>query len=570
MHMHTQSTETNPYWRAWFPLIVLLLLSSIIVGCATNTTPMPQEQAGISSEDTDSTEEMDAADESNASDTSDAAEESDDTAPPAEADEPETETTLRFAMSSSEGTDATLDPVLPAGAGIRYNAIYDQLVELDASYTPQPMLAESWEHNDVADEWTFHLREDVVFHDGTPMTAEDVVFTYQRILDPETGSPGRALLSSLNPDGIEAIDDYTVRFMLDTPVIELPVILNNRYTWIVQASQDEEERRIQAIGTGPFKVEEFTPGEDPTILVRNEDYWREGRPRIDVLEIRSIPEPFARLTALEQGQVDMIEDVPPTDVQKVEENPDLQLLSSQTGSWGGIVMMVDQEPFDDVRVRQAFKYVVDREQMLDLVALGQGNVANDNPVAPWIRYAVQDEPRQQNIDKAKELLAEAGYADGLSVELHTSSKHPYWIEIATVFKEMAAQAGIDIRVVMAAPDSYWSEVWMQVPLCMTNWGERATDNALSVMFLSDAEFNETHWYNPEWDSLVLEARQTVDEEKRTQRYQEAQRVIIDEGGVIIPFFENNLVGARANVTGYTPSTRKTLFYDFSTVTFTDE
>ncbi len=552
MYFYTQSTETVPHWRAWFPFIVLLVLSSLIVGCATSSTPMPQEQAGIST---------DASDDANASD---------DTESTSETDESETKTTVRFAMSSSEGTDATLDPVLPAGAGIRYNAIYDQLIELDASYAPQPMLAESWEHNETADEWTFHLREDVVFHDGTPMTAEDVVFTYKRLLDPETGSPGRALLSSLNPNGIEAIDDYTVRFTLDTPVIELPVILNNRYTWILQASQDEEERRTKAIGTGPFKVKEFTPGEDPTILVRNEEYWRAGQPSIDVLELRSIPEPFARLTALEQGQVDIIEDVPPTDVKRVAENPDLQLLSSQTGSWGGMVMMVDQEPFDDVRVRQAFKYVVDRKQMLDLVALGHGSIANDNPVAPWIRYAVEDEPRQQDIDKAKELLAEAGYADGLSVELHTSSKHPYWIEIATVFKEMAAKAGIDVRVVMAPPDSYWSEVWMQVPFCMTNWGERATDNALSVMFLSDAEFNETHWYNPEWDALLLQARQTIDDEERTQLYQEAQRIIIDEGGVIIPFFENNLVGARANVTGYTPSTRKTLFYDFSTVTFTDE
>lgn len=473
---------------------------------------------------------------------------------------------IRYGVSEPQGPKETTDPAFGTSVtdAKRISCIYDQLVELDDGFAPHPMLAESWEKNDSADVWTFKLREDATFHDGTELTAADVVYTYQRILDPETGSGGAALMSGIDPDGIEALDDYTVRFNLPQPIVELPVTINNRFVHVVKEGATEEDLRTGGIGTGPFKVEEFQPGEALTVLVKNEDYWREGRPKVDVLEFRSIVESSARVAALERGQVEVIEDVPWSALGSLEDNPDLDVVSHRNGFWSGFVMWCDTPPYDDVRVRKALKYCIDREEMLDLVIQGQGNVGNDVPVPDWQRYSLEGPARERDIEKAKELLAEAGYPNGIDLELHTAEVLPYWVDLATVLKEMAAEAGINIEIKMTPADSFWGEVWLKKPFSSVYWGARPTSSALSVMYMSDADWNDTHWYRPEWDELMKEASQTVDDEQRKALYQEAQRMIVEEGGHLIPFFVNSVIGTTANVAGYTPPPRVTV-YDFSTI-----
>jgi peptide/nickel transport system substrate-binding protein len=473
---------------------------------------------------------------------------------------------LRYAWSEAIGSTETMDPALATSFPeyARVAMIYDLLVWVDDSFKPQPMLAESWEFNDKADEWTFHLRQDVLFHDGDKLTAKDVVYTYRRVLDPATASPGAGEMGGLSPDVIEAVDDYTVRFKLPYPVVELPLLINNGHVWIVKEGMTHDDLLTKGIGSGPYKLDSFIPGEDPTVLVKNEKYWRSGLPKVDALEMRSIAESSARLAALERGQVDVIEDPPLTDIAKLEGNPDLTVVKSRTGAWDAFIMMVDTPPCDNNNLRLALKYCLDRQQFVDLVLLGYGDVANDVPVPSWIDYGIEEPPRARDIAKAKQLLSEAGYSNGVDLELYTSGTRPTWMAAAPILKEQAAEAGINIDIKMASADTYWSEVWMKEPFCMTGWSARPCDAMLSVAFLSTAEWNETHWYRKDWDAIIEKARQTTDYEQRKALYQQAQQMLIDEGGCIVPYFMNALGATLKGVTGWLPPARK-IIPDLSTI-----
>lgn len=477
--------------------------------------------------------------------------------------------TLRFVVSEPAGPADTADPALittyPDYA--LGSMIGDLLVWIDDDYKVQPMLAESWESNDKADVWDFKIRQDVKFHTGAKLTAKDIIYTYQRVLDPDTGSPGKGEMGGLDPDVIEAVDDYTVRFSLPYPIVELPLLLNNGHVFIVQDGATTEDLRQGDFGTGPFKLEQFIPGEEPYVFVKNEDYWMEGLPKVDVIEMRFIGEPAARIAALERNQVDVIEDPPLDAVKRLEDNPETKVVSTRTGSWDSFIMMVDTPPFDNNDLRLAMKYCVDRQKMVDLVLQGYGSVANDVPVAPWIEYGIDEPPRPQDIAKAKEHLAKAGYPDGIDLTLNVSNTRPNWLTAATLFKEMCGEAGINIELVLEAADTYWSEVWMKEPFCMTGWSARPADAMLSVAYLSDAEWNETHFYRPEFDELLEEARQTVDYDARKALYQEAQRVVIEEGGSIIPYFMDALAATRPNVTDWKPAARR-IIYDLRTIDLT--
>jgi peptide/nickel transport system substrate-binding protein len=476
--------------------------------------------------------------------------------------------TLRFATATPRLPTQTLDPAVGLQNTDVICAMYEQLVNLDDGFKAQPSLAETWESNDALDVWTFHLRQDVTWHDGDKFTAKDVVYTYRRVLDPETASPGAAALSSLDPDGIEAVDDYTVRFTLASPTVDLPLAINTKFTFIIKDGATAEQlKTTDAVGTGPFKIRDFVPGEDPTVLVKNENYWQPGLPKIDVLELRAIEDPAARVAALTRGQVDIIEQLPLTEVQNLENNPDVVVISQPSGNWEGFVMMVDEAPFDDNRVRLALKHCIDRQKMIDLILLGRGRPAHDVPVPPWFEYGLEDATWEQDIAKAKSLLAEAGYEDGLDIELWTSTASPNWMTMAAVYKEMAAEAGINVELQVGAADAYWTEVWLKKPFVMTTWSARPADSILSLSFLSDSDWNETHFNDPDWDALILEARQTADYEQRKSLYQQAERIIMEEGGVLIPNYSDTLAATRNNVAGWKPQARF-IFYDFSTVGFT--
>ena len=220
--------------------------------------------------------------------------------------------TLRYGYHAATTSADTLDPAYRTSStdGLFQTLVAEQLVRLDENLTPTPHLAESWEPNDDGTEWTFNLREGITFHDGKPFVAADVVYTYQRLLDPDVASPGAGNLPGLEPDGITAPDDYTVVMRLTAPNVDWPEAITNSHTRIVPEGATNADLAAQSLGTGAYRIDEFIPGEISTVFERNENYWQPGFPKVDFLEIIAIGEAEARLAAIRQGQVDILSEVP--------------------------------------------------------------------------------------------------------------------------------------------------------------------------------------------------------------------------------------------------------------------
>lgn len=476
--------------------------------------------------------------------------------------------TLRVASGESDGPSGTMDPAFSSSDpdAARISAVYERLVILDDSFAPRPELATSWEPNSTADVWTFKLRRGVEFQDGRKFTAGDVVYTYRRLLDPKIGSAAKALLEGMDPDGITAVDDYTVRFRLSAPNVEFPLTIANRFTYIVPQGSTGEGLRAHGIGTGPFSVEKFVPGEEPSVFRRNERYRQRGLPLVDTLELRAIPEEAARVAALQRGQIDVVMDIPLTSVTALARDRGVSVIRARSPFVLTMACWTDTSPFDDNRVRLAMKYCIDRQRMLQVVLGGFGDVANDNPVAPWVQYALTEVPRRQDVAKARALLAEAGHRDGLGVQLWTSNATTGMVAMATAFKEMAAPAGINVEIKEAPSTDYWDKIWLKQPFVCSSWSGRPADEALAVGHLSSSKWNETHWRRPDWDTLILDARKTAAFEARKALYQKAQRVLVDEGGDLIPVFVNATSATRANVRGWVPHAQK-FYKNFTRVGF---
>jgi peptide/nickel transport system substrate-binding protein len=227
---------------------------------------------------------------------------------PTTAPEPEAAACLKIGLSIGSGETNSLDPfaIATSEQAVYMNQVYNRLMDLDNDFVLHPELAASWESNDDATEWTFHLQEGALFHDGHELTSADVVWTYQRLIDPENPSESYATLSFLTPESIVAVDDYTVRFVTADPVPELPLLITTKNTWIIPAGATSDELRLNGIGTGPFIPVDFEPVQQPHYFVRNPDYWEAGLPLEACLEFYVIQEPTTRLAALQSGEVEIV------------------------------------------------------------------------------------------------------------------------------------------------------------------------------------------------------------------------------------------------------------------------
>jgi len=204
--------------------------------------------------------------------------------------------------------------------------------------------------------------------------------------------------------------------------------------------------------------------------------------------------------------------------------------------------------------------------MLQLVAGGYGVLVNDIPISSILEYALTDEPRKQDIERAQQLLREAGHDDGLNVKLAVSDVQARFIEIATVYKEQAAEAGIEVELDVRPADSYWDVVWLKEPFYVSAYIARPTDAMLALLYLSNADWNETNWRKPEWDALLTEARGTLDYDQRQALYQQAQNQLVEEGGHLVPYMVQTLAATRTNVADWIPS--GTFYANFLTIDFT--
>jgi peptide/nickel transport system substrate-binding protein len=431
--------------------------------------------------------------------------------------------------------------------------IYEPFVAADSAMQPLPWLAESWEVNPEATEWTFKVRQGVTFHDGSPLTADDVVYTFRRLLDPKTESPGASELGSIKPEAFQAVDPNTVKVKLDTPIVELPSILATKHGMVVKNGASSDDIRFRPNGTGPFSLKELKLGELKTTFTRNDAYWRQGLPKSPCLTVTAITEPLSRVAALKSGEADVVLVVDPATIGTLKEDPNITLTKSPGGSAITMAMFIDVKPFDDPRVRQAMKLVIDRQAIVDTALLGFGTPGNDNPILPNSPDAYRSDIVQRDVEKAKQLLAEAGHPDGISVDLHAADLMPGTMAMVQIYQQMASEAGIKVNIINEPAGEYWDTIWLKQPFAVGNWGMRTTPAALSIAYRKDAAWNETHFRFDEYDALLDKAAMTLDNDARRKLYQEAQKMIAEQGGVIIPMFANIVAATRKGCSGYTPA-----------------
>ena len=435
------------------------------------------------------------------------------------------------------GPNDTIDPAKSVSCidAIRAFQIHNGLVAASPKLEPLPALAESWEPNKTADEWVFKLRKGVEFHDGRSFGAEDVIYSYQRVLDPKTGSGGKPQLSSIKE--MKILDSHTVFFKLVDPDADFPVLLSNRFSLIVPAGFTDFDH---AIGTGPFRVKEFKPG-IRCVVERNPNYWKTGLPHLDEVETFGLGDGVGRANDLLAGDVEYIYKLDVKLLDKVNQTPGVKVMSGKSGMFDMYNMNCTIPPYTDNNVREAMKCALDRERYMEVVHKGYATPGNDHPVSPMhADYCDTLPPRVYDPDKAKFLMKKAGALD-FTHEVFTMEGLAGTIEGILLWRQTAAKAGIKIKLTRAPSDGYWDHTWMKKPFFASEYMMRPTANMImSLVWKSDAPWNESAWRRPDFDKILIEARGTLDKAKRREMYCELQRMIRDDAGTLIPCFKNHI------------------------------
>ena len=426
-------------------------------------------------------------------------------------------------------------------------SLYNNIVSWTHELTVQPELALSWEANDDLTSYTFNLREDVKFHSGKDFKAEDVVFSIKRLIDPALESPAKASLDFITD--VVALDDHTVRFDLKAPNSLLPEALALYQGRVLPANIDVDSLTNDADGTGPFMMKERVPGER-TVLERNPDYWEEGKPYADEVIFFYMPEAQTRLEALKTGSIDIVTPLGASEAAGLEGVDGVKVSQVSSSSYFNLAMEIDEPPFDDVRVRKAIQLATDRDSIQKAAFFGLGTIGGDHPIPPSDpNYNPDAAAPAYDPEAAKALLAEAGHPNGIDLTLNTAPIFGGMVEMAVAFKESAAPAGINVEIKRHSNDGYWATVWLNEPFITVNWYGRNPDGALSIVYKSDAPWNEAHYYSDELDSLILAARAAPTLEEQKEIYGKAQELLNDEVPRIIVFFMPVLLAMRDEVEG---------------------
>ena len=423
------------------------------------------------------------------------------------------------------GNVETLDPAksLTLIDEARARQLFDTLTFYTPDMKVVPFLAKSIEPNADASQFRIVLRDGVTFHNGKPLTADDVIYTWQRVLNPTTASGGAAALSRVDLKATRKVSDKEIQVVLTEPQIDFPALLSGREQSIIPAGFTDFNRPI---GTGPFVFKSFTQGRS-SLFTRNPHYWQDG-PYVDELEMLSIPDNTARLNALLAGQVDAIENLSVTDARTHQQDATIRVLATNSMTCLPFYMQMNVAPFNKPEVRQALRLSVDREATVRTALSGFGEVGNDLFGKGDPFYASAITQRQYDPEQAKSLLKKAG-AEGLTVTLNTNPGTVGNVESCSAFAEQAKAAGITVNVKSWDVGKFNSNIYNQVPFAQTYWNY-PPEIMFPFALAPNAPYNETHYSNSAFQTRYAESQRTLDEGKRKEIFGDLQRMLWDDGG----------------------------------------
>lgn len=446
--------------------------------------------------------------------------------------------------SAQDTLDAHMPVTHPDQA--RVINLYDCLASYDSEYNLEMVLAESIEPSKDGSSWTIRLKDGLEFHNGKTVGAEDVAYTLRRITNPEDPKSGATGFASIDRNGMRKLDKRTLRLDLKYPDAALLDAFAQYSNGIVPVDYDPNN----PVGAGPFRISSFQPGLQ-SVMVRHENYWRDNQPHLRELKIIDFTDDNARVNALLGGQVDAIDQLPLGLMHVVKAASTLRVLESETGAWLPFTMRVDRPPFDDPRVREALRLVVDREQMINQVLSGHGSIGNDLYARFDPCYASGLPQREQDLQGARSLLRKAGKRN-LRVELITSPVAAGLVDAAQVFARQASQAGVQVDIRRVDPGQFYGRKYLKWEFSQDFWFTRNFLAQAAAGSLPKSPYNETHWQDPEFIDLVMQARRTVDEKRRCELIQQAQRIEYERGGYIIWGFPNQVDAYSSKLEGFEP------------------
>ncbi len=447
---------------------------------------------------------------------------------------------LRIGMAGGSTPDS-LDPATISDImilNLSFGQLRNCLVEIDANGNTVAELAESWEPSADAATWTFKLRQGVDFHNGKRLEANDVIASFNHHRGKDSKSAAKSLLKSVK--AIRADGKQVVVFELEEGNADFPYITSDYHLTIQPAGAD----LAKGIGTGGYILSDFEPGVR-ALTKRNPNYWKAGRAHFDEIEVTVIPDVNARTNALKTGEIDLMNRSELKTVHLLKRARGIQVLQATGTKHYTMPMHVDVPPFDNNDVRLALKYAVDRQALLKTILRGYGSLGNDHPIGRSQRYFAKELPqREYDLDKAKFHLKKAGL-NQLTIKLSTSNAaFEGAVDTAVLYKEHAAPAGITIEVVREPKDGYWDNVWLKKPFCMCYWSGRPTEDWMfTTTYAAGAPWNDTHFNHPGFNLLLKAARAELNDSRRREMYVDMQRIVRDEGGVIIPMFASDVYAA---------------------------
>jgi peptide/nickel transport system substrate-binding protein len=428
----------------------------------------------------------------------------------------------------------------------------EYLIFSDDELSPVPVLAESWESNPDGDVWTFHLREGATFHDGAPVTAEDVVATVQGIAE---GNAGPAFQTfGVDPGAVVAVDPATVEFTLTQPNGAFPFFMSsdNYNAAILPASfwaeYTEGSYEQSVIGSGPWVNESYEPGVS-AVYVKNEDYWGDNSAQPDRMEVTFFADEAAAVTGFQEGRLDVIPHISYSGATALIDSPDANVTSISTAQHRQVYFDTTQPPFEDKRVRQAIALSLDRPLLIDGLLGGFGVVGNDHPI--WQNYPMHNADavaqRAADLTAAQQLLTDAGFPDGFSAPLDTLVFFEVE-DLAVLIQQSAAQIGVNLEVGVYDSGTYYGDYWLAANASMgiVNYGHRGVPNVylgaplLSPERTGDASWNASHWSNSDYDALFDQFASAPDLDTQTQIAGEVEALLWDEVPFIVPYYVDHI------------------------------